>query len=98
MYLPPDKDSLHHHLMRVNYIAYCQKHFELRTHPCPLGNGWTLINGKCRPVRYSRPALRPHENVDTESQTEETLFENAESEYEQTEYEESSESDLSDED
>ena len=84
--------------MQVNYIAYCQKHFELRTHPCPLGNGWTLINGKCRPVRYSHPALRPHENIDTESQIEETLSENAESEYEQTEYEESSESDLSDED
>ena len=44
---PPDKDSLHHHLMRVNYITYCQKNYELMAHPIPLGKGWALINGKC---------------------------------------------------
>lgn len=99
MYLPPDKDSLHHHFMRVNYITYCQKHFKLRDHPSPLGNGLALdINGKCRPVRYSCPALCPHLNIDIESEAENTLSENSESEYEKTEYEESSDSDLSGED
>ena len=32
-------------------------HFELSEHPSPLGNGWELINGKCRPVRYTLSAL-----------------------------------------
>ena len=45
-------------------------------------------------MRYSPPALRPHENIDTESETKNTLSENSESEYEETEFEES---DLTDE-
>ena len=40
----------------LKYI-YCQMHFELSEHPSPLGNGWELINGKCRPVRYTLSAL-----------------------------------------
>ena len=96
--LPPDKDSLHQHLMRVNNIKYCQKYFELTAHPSPLGNGWALIKGKCCTVRHSHPALRPRKNIDSERETEETLSEISESEYEETEFEESSDSDLSDED
>ena len=96
MYLPPDDDSMHHHLARVNYVTYCQKHYELRTHPCPLGNGWALINGKCRPVRHSRPALHSQENTDSDD-SDSTGDTDSDTE-EDTEYEESSESDLSEED
>ena len=49
-------------------------------------------------MRYSYPALCPHENIDTKSETENTLFENSESEYVETEFEVSLESGLSDED
>ena len=66
--------------------------------PGPLGKGWALINGKCRPVRHSRPALSSRENIDSERETEETLSEISESENEETEFEEPSQSDQSDED
>ena len=26
-------------------------------HPSPIDNGWEIINGKCRPVRYTVPPL-----------------------------------------
>ena len=105
MYLPPDPDSLHNHLDRVNYIVYCQKHFELRNHPCPIGRGRTFINGKCRPIRFSQPtlsvpqqhqtALHLHDNIDTESDTESETEKNLSGD-EETEFEMSSDSDLSD--
>ena len=28
---------------RVNYVTYCQKHYELRTYLCPIGNGKHLL-------------------------------------------------------
>lgn len=95
MFIPPDKDSLHHHFLRVNYITYCQKNFKLKDHPCPLGNGWALINGKCRPVRYTSPplCLRANPNLVNVIETED-----ADSESDETVYDESSESDLSDQD
>ncbi|KAG1672408.1 RNA-directed DNA polymerase from mobile element jockey [Nymphon striatum] len=96
MYLPPDDDSMHHHLVRVNYVTYCQKHYELRTYPCPFGNGWALINGKCRPVRHSRPVLHSQENTDLDD-SDSTGDTDSDTE-EDTEYDESSESDLSEED
>ncbi|KAG1702406.1 DNA-directed RNA polymerase III subunit RPC4 [Nymphon striatum] len=92
MYLPPDDDSMHHHLVRVNYVTYCQNHYELRTHPCPFGNGWALINGKCRPVRHSRPVLHSQENTDSDD-SDSTGDTDSDTE-EDTEYDESSESDL----
>ena len=55
--LPPDEDSLNLHLERTNFISYCQLHFDLVEHPSPIGHGWEVINGKCKPVRHSRPAL-----------------------------------------
>ena len=55
--LPPDDDTLNHHCERTNYLTYCLKHFELQTHPSPLGHGYESINGRCRPVRYRRSAL-----------------------------------------
>ena len=43
--------ELYHHLPRVNYLTYCFK--QLRKHPSPSSNGWTVKNGKCRAVRYT---------------------------------------------
>ena len=40
---------------RANNLSYCQMQFELSEHP--LGNGWELIIGKCRPVCYTLSAL-----------------------------------------
>ena len=55
--LPPDSDSLHHDLQRVNYLTYIMKNFHLKEHPTPIGRGWELVNGSIRAVRYSKPAL-----------------------------------------
>ena len=55
--LVPDNDTLTHICERANYLAFCGKHFQLRDHPEPIGYGWDLINGKCRPIRYTSPAL-----------------------------------------
>ncbi|KAJ8359919.1 hypothetical protein SKAU_G00164440 [Synaphobranchus kaupii] len=55
--LPPDDDSLNLHIERANFIAYCQLHYNLFEHPSPIGHGWELVNGKCRPVRHTLPPL-----------------------------------------
>ena len=55
--LPPDEDTLVQHFKKVNYLAYCQIHFSMKQHPSPIGNGWEVINGKCRPVRYMKGPL-----------------------------------------
>ena len=55
--LPPDDDSLGLHLERVNYITYCQLNYNLLEHPSPIGHGWEILNGKCRPVRHTLPPL-----------------------------------------
>lgn len=71
MRLPPDDDSLNHHVERVNFITYCQVHFDLVEHPSPIGHGWQVLNGKCRPVRHSLPPLpiqfTPRGNADDTS-------------------------------
>lgn len=59
MLLPPDDDSLDLHVQRTNYITYCQLHYKLTEHPSPIGHGWEILNGKCRPVRHTVPPL-PH--------------------------------------
>ncbi len=58
--LPPDADSLYQHCLRANYLSYLARHPTLRTHPSPIGHGWELIDGRCRPVRHTRPALPIH--------------------------------------
>ena len=55
--LPPNDDSLGLHLERVNYITYCQLNYNLLEHPSPIGHGWEILNGKCRPVRHTLPPL-----------------------------------------
>ena len=46
MRLPPDDDCLKQHITRANFLAYIQRHPELRDHPSPVGYGWTLVNGR----------------------------------------------------
>jgi len=55
--LPPDDDTLNQHVERTNFITYCQLHYNLVEHPSPIGHGWEIINGKCKPVRHTSPAL-----------------------------------------
>lgn len=54
MRLHPNADSLCQHCLRANYLAY------LVRHPSPLGHGWELVGGRCRPVHQTRPALPTH--------------------------------------
>ena len=58
--LPPVVDSLRQHCLRANYLAYLINHPSLKDHPSPLGHGWELISGRCRPVHHTRPALPAH--------------------------------------
>lgn len=58
--LPPDADSLRQHCLRANYLAYIVRHPSLKSHPSPVGHGWELVGGRCRPVRHTRPALPTH--------------------------------------
>ena len=55
--LPPDDDTLENHCERVNYLTHCLKHFQLVEHPSPIGHGYEQVNGRCRPVRYTKAAL-----------------------------------------
>ena len=57
--LIPDQDSLRPHLERTNYLTYLQKHYNLQSHPSPIGHGWQLVNGLCLPVRYNQSSLPP---------------------------------------
>ena len=55
---PPDRDSHNLKIQRVNYQTYLFLNFYKKDLvPCPLNNGWTLDNGKCVPLRYSKPPL-----------------------------------------
>ena len=58
--LPPDEDCLPQHCLRANYLAYLLRHPSLKHHPSPIGHGWELVGGYCRPVRHTRPALPVH--------------------------------------
>ena len=44
-------------IKRANFLACIQRHPDLRRHPSPIGHGWELVNGRCRPVRHTKPAL-----------------------------------------
>ena len=58
--LPPDEDSLRQNCLRANYLPYLVRHPSLKHHPLPIGHGWQLVDGHCRPVRYTQPALPTH--------------------------------------
>ena len=55
--LPPDADSLRQHCYHANYLSYILWHPFLKHHPSPVGHGWQLVGGRCRPVRHTQPAL-----------------------------------------
>ena len=55
--LPPDEDCLRQHITRANYLAYLQRNPLLMNHPSPIGNGWELVKGFCRPIGYAKPPL-----------------------------------------
>ena len=55
--LVPGEDTLEHICERANYLSYCQKNFQMREHPSPIGKGWDIINSKCRPIRNRLPPL-----------------------------------------
>ncbi len=57
MRLPPDDDSLRQHIKRANILAYIQCHPDIKRHPSPIGHGWELFNGRCRPVCHTNPSL-----------------------------------------
>ena len=77
--LPPDDDSLNPHVEKTNYITYCQLHYNLFSHPSPIGQGWELVNGKCRPVHYTQPPLSQQIMLPDSSEESETDSEMSES-------------------
>jgi len=94
--LPPDSDSLHQHCLRANYLAYLVRHPSLKHHPSPIGHGWELVNGRCRPVRHTRPALpmhlpapRPAEESERDESEEGDLSESDDSEFGEAEHSDS---------
>ena len=76
--LPPDADSLRQHCLRANYWSYLMHHPSLKKHPSPIGYGWQLVDGHCRPVHHRNIALPRHltmpgaaeENNDTDDESE----------------------------
>ena len=76
--LPPDADSLRQHCLRANYLSYLMRHPSLKNHPSPIGHGWQLVDGHCRPVHHRNIALPRHltmpgaaeENNDTDDESE----------------------------
>ena len=55
--LPPDEDSLRNHIERCNYLAYIIMNPCLKNHPSPLGKGWELDKGVCKPQKYENLPL-----------------------------------------
>eukprot|EP00794_Sanderia_malayensis_P006670 gene6670-7422_t len=56
--IPPDQDSHDLKAKRVNYQANILINFDKPDHPpSPLNHGWTLENGKCQPLRYTKAPL-----------------------------------------
>ena len=72
--IPPDADSHKMKVTRANYQAFIWLNYmNPDAPPSPLQHGWTLIDGKCLPMRYSKPALpRCLRDVATNSNNEES--------------------------
>ena len=84
MRLPPDNDGLNLHIMRANYLDCIQRHADLSNHSSPIDHGWEMMNGHCRPVRYTKVDLQavlpPHPSKEqmgdcSDSECESELFE-----------------------
>jgi hypothetical protein len=78
--LVPDLDSLRPHLERANYLAYLLKHYLHKSHPSPIGHGWHLVNGLCKPIRSTKPPLPPSIQLPTSPQAENNSDDSSESE------------------
>ena len=52
-----DEDKLNYICLRANYLAYCQKNFQLSCHFSPVGNVWGIMDGKFLPMRNILRAL-----------------------------------------
>ena len=56
--IPPDLDSHNLRVTRVNYHVFIQLNYDKPdAPPDPTHHGWTLRNGRCVPVRYTKDAL-----------------------------------------
>lgn len=56
--IPPDLDSHNLKATQVNYQASILLNFDKPDHPpSPVNHGWTLENGKCQPLRYTKAPL-----------------------------------------
>jgi hypothetical protein len=56
--LPPDEDSLRHHIKRANYqTAVWNNYKNPDTPPSPLNHGWTSRSGILLPIMSSAPAI-----------------------------------------
>ena len=56
--IPPDLDSLCQKIQRANYQVNLLHNYDVSDAPLsPLGHGWRLVNGRCQPIRYTKPAL-----------------------------------------
>ncbi|CAJ1050849.1 hypothetical protein KUCAC02_009112 [Xyrichtys novacula] len=99
-------DSLRQHCLRANYLAYLVRCPTLKNHPSPLGHGWELVGGRCRPVRHTRPALPTHlpapgpveEEEEVESEEEEEDVAQRRVESSESDESESSDTEFSDSD
>ena len=65
--LPPDNDSHILKVTRVNYQVYLFLNYDKPdAPPSPLNHGWTMKDGQCVPIRYTKPSLPPAlRNLDT---------------------------------
>ena len=44
------------------------RHPSLKSHPSPLGHGWEMVGGRCRPVRHTRAALQGEESEEDDEE------------------------------
>ena len=66
----------------MNNISYCQLNYNMFEHPFPIGHGWELVNGKCRPVRNTVPPLpEPLRNIGFSNESSDESSDDERSEY-----------------
>ena len=53
--------TVNQHCHRAKLLGVSNVPPSLKHHPSPLGHGWELVGGRCRPVRHMRPALPMHQ-------------------------------------
>ena len=43
--------------LRHPWTLYCERHYNLYSHPLPVSCGWHIVNGRCRPILDTKSAL-----------------------------------------